>query len=64
MLCGCFPPSLTITGFDGYVCAQSFSCPQLFGTPWTAAPQAPLAMGSSRQESWVGLSLPSLGESS
>ena len=57
-------PTRTITGFDGYVCAQSFSCLQLFGAPWTAALQAPLALGSSRQESWVGLSLPSLGESS
>ena len=29
-------------------------------TPWTAAPQAPLSMGFSRQEYWSGLPLPSL----
>ena len=28
-------------------------------TPWTAAYQAPLAMGFSRQEYWSGLPLPS-----
>ena len=26
-----------------------------FATPWTAAPQAPLSMGFSRQEYWSGL---------
>ena len=30
-------------------------------TPWTAAYQAPLSMGFSRQEHWSGLPLPSLG---
>ena len=29
-------------------------------TPWTAAHQAPLSMGFSRQEYWSGLPLPSL----
>ena len=33
---------------------------RLFATPWTAADQAPLPMGFSRQEYWSGLSLPSL----
>ena len=33
---------------------------QLLGTPWTAAHQAPLSMGFSRQEYWNGLPLPSL----
>ena len=33
---------------------------QLFGTPWTAAHQAPLSMGFSRQEYWSRLPLPSL----
>ena len=28
-------------------------------TPWTVAPQAPLSMGFSRQESWGGLPFPS-----
>ena len=36
---------------------------QLLGTPWTAAHQAPLAMGFSRQEYWSGLPLPSPPES-
>ena len=31
----------------------------LFTTPWTAAYQAPLSMGFSRQEYWRGLPLPS-----
>ena len=33
---------------------------QLLATPWTAAYQAPLSMGFSRQESWSGVPLPSL----
>ena len=32
---------------------------QLFTTPWTAAYQAPLYMGFSRQEYWSGVPLPS-----
>ena len=32
---------------------------RLFETPWTAAYQAPLPMGLSRQECWSGLPLPS-----
>ena len=32
---------------------------QLLATPWTAAHQAPLSMGFSRQEYWSGLPLPS-----
>ena len=31
----------------------------LFVTPWTAAYQAPLSMGFSRQEYWSGVPLPS-----
>ena len=38
---------------------KSLSCVRLFGTPWTAAYQAPLPMGFSRQEYWSGLPLPS-----
>ena len=32
---------------------------QLLATPWTAAYQAPLSMGFSRQEYWSGVPLPS-----
>ena len=34
----------------------------LFGTPWTAAHQAPLSMRFSRQEYWSGLPFPSPGD--
>ena len=33
---------------------------RLLATPWTAAYQAPLSMGFSRQECWSGLPLSSL----
>ena len=36
---------------------------RLLATPWTAAYQAPLPMGFSRQEYWSGLPLPSLRHS-
>ena len=36
-------------------CAQSLSHIQLFAAPWTAAHQALLSMGFSRQEYWSGL---------
>ena len=39
----------------------SKSCPTL-ATPWTVACQAPLSMGSSRQEYWSGLPFPSTGD--
>ena len=38
---------------------KSLSHVWLFTTPWTAAYQAPLPMGYSRQEYWSGLPLPS-----
>ena len=38
---------------------KSFSHVQLLATSWTAAYQAPLSMGFSRQEYWSGLPLPS-----
>ena len=38
---------------------KSFSRVQLLATPWTAAYQAPLPMGFSRQEYWSGVPLPS-----
>ena len=36
-----------------------FSCVRILATPWTAAYQAPLSMGFSRQEYWSGVPLPS-----
>ena len=39
---------------------KSLSRGRLFGTPWTAARQAPASMGFSRQEYWSGVPLPSL----
>ena len=39
--------------------AKSLSRVQLSVTPWTAAYQAPLSMGFSRQEYWSGVPLPS-----
>jgi len=38
---------------------KSLSHIQLLATPWTAAYQAPLSMGFSRQEYWSGVPLPS-----
>ena len=38
---------------------KSLSCVWLLTTPWTAAYQAPLPMGFSRQEYWSGVLLPS-----
>ena len=39
-----------------------FSHVRLCATPWTAAHQAPLSMGFSRQEDWDGLPFPSPGQ--
>ena len=39
---------------------KSLSRVRLLATPWTAAYQAPLSMGFSRQEYWSGMPLPSL----
>ena len=39
---------------------KSLSRVQLLATPWTAAYQAPLPMGFSRQQYWSGVPLPSL----
>ena len=39
---------------------SSLSRVQLLATPWTTAYQALLSMGSSRQEYWSGVPLPSL----
>ena len=37
---------------------RCFSRVQLCATPWTAAHQAPLSTGFSRQENWSGLPFP------
>ena len=42
---------------------KSLSRVRLLATPWTAAHQAPLSMGFSREESWSGVPLPSPHES-
>ena len=42
-----------------YMKVKLLSCVRLFVTPWTAAYQAPLSMGFSRQEYWSGVPLPS-----
>ena len=44
------------------VVLEAQSCPTLFETPWTVAFQAPLSMGSTRQEYWSGLPFPSPGD--
>ena len=41
--------------------ARALSHAQLFATPWTVAPQAPLSIEFSRQEYWSGLPFPPLG---
>ena len=40
---------------------KSLSRVRLLATPWTAAHQAPLPMGFSRQEYWSGVPLPYIG---
>ena len=44
------------------LCAELLQHVQLFATLLTAALQAPLPMGFSRQEYWSGLSCPSPGD--
>ena len=52
-LCWISTPRTTV------LCAQSRL---LFATPWTAARQAPLSIGFSRQDYWSGLPFPSPGD--
>ena len=55
--------TLTHTRVCVHTCMLShFSRVWLFATLWTIACQAPLSMGSSRQEYWSGLSCPSPGD--
>ena len=44
--------------FRGVCVLSHFSCVQLFATVWTIAGQAPLSIGFSRQEYWIGLPCP------
>ena len=53
---------LVISAILMYVPAQLLSCVQLFGTPWTVAPQAPLPMGFPKQEYRSGLPFPPPGD--
>ena len=41
---------------------KSLSHVRLFATPWTVTHQAPPSMEFSRQEYWIGLPFPSLGD--
>ena len=47
---------------SAWVRAQSLSHVQLLATPWTVAHQAPLSMGSPRQERWSGCRFPLQGK--
>ena len=60
LLCSLKPHVSSRTSYcDGGLVAKS--CPTL-AIPWTAACQAPLSMGFSRQEYWSGLPFPSPGD--
>ena len=55
-------PQSTGTMGQSMLCyAKSLSCVLLFETPWTVAHQAPLSMGISIHEYWIGLPRPSPG---
>ena len=45
-----------------HACVLSHSGVSDSATPWTVAHQAPLSLGSSRQEYWSGLSFPPPGD--
>ena len=57
MLC---PRDLNSVGCLAVV--QSLGSVQLFLTPWTVAPQAPLSVEFSRQEYWTRLPFPTPGD--
>ena len=44
------------------VCAQSLQLFLTLANPWTVAHQAPLSMGFSKQEYWIGLTFPPPGD--
>ena len=51
-----FPFHMPLYLFDHIMCMLScFNCVQLYATLWTAAYQAPLSVGFSRQEYWSEL---------
>ena len=56
----------TINFYNVYVCVceynQLLSHVQLFATPWTTAPQAPVSVEFSRQEYQIGLPFPMPGD--
>ena len=52
----------TSPGDQACMCVKLLSRVQLFATPWTAACQAPLSRGFSRQEYWSGLPCPPPGD--
>ena len=54
-------PRLCTEMSSNYSQTQSFSCIQLFATPWTVVHQVPLSVGLSRQEYWSGLPCPPPG---
>ena len=61
-LATCSPTCPTSAGLVSSVCACSVASRVLFFvTHWTIALQAPLSMGSSRQEYWSGLPCPPPG---
>ena len=53
--------SVTVIGKQS-VLTKSLSRVRLFATLWSAARQAPLSLGFSRQEHWNGLPFPSPGD--
>ena len=55
-----YPNRNSTISFRPHLCCVSRA--RLFVTPWTVARQAPLSMGSSRQESWGGLPFPPPGD--
>ena len=52
--------SAVVIGSWVHACVSHSVMSDLFETPWTAARQAPLSMGFSRQEYWSELPCPSL----
>ena len=47
---------------DGKCCCYLLVTKLCLAVPWTAAHQAPLSLGFSRQEYWAGLPFPSPGD--
>ena len=57
-----FSSTLLLTNFLSSIKQQLISRVRLSATPWTAAHQAPLSMGFSRQKYWSGLPFPTPGD--